>query len=196
MIKTILTTIMVVIINSCSIEKQAKPEIYLIPEGYEGSFYVVFDILTGRKPEYEDKFRVYRIPASGVLQSRFSFNEGWLASTDIKYFFINKNGKRTPITHRWLGSLPDTPENRHDPKIYIFSGGVGTLGLGMSNDKNKCTISFSSFIVATKPRILEGIQTVELSSFFNKKPFPCQKNYQAPSDHANKRKHGVLNGSR
>jgi len=179
MLKLITRTIFYVLVsislNACAERKQAEPEIYLIPEGYEGSFYVVFDIATGQKPEYEGKFRVYRMPASGVLQSQFSFNEGWLVSTDIKYFFVNKNGSRIPITNRWLGSLPDTPENRNDPKIYIFSGGVGTLELGEGPLNTRCEISYSHYYVATKPRVLNGISGLDLSKFFNKKPYPCQQ---------------------
>jgi len=162
-------------LHACADRKKAEPEIYLIPAGYEGSFFVVFDVSTGKKPKHEGKSRVYQIPVSGILETQLPFNKGWLASTDIKYFFLNNNGSRTPITKRWLGSVPNTPENRADPNIYIFSGGVGTLGLGMSNSTNRCSISFSYYIVATKSRVLNSLNKIKLTDYYVKPPYPCSK---------------------
>jgi len=178
--KILLPRILIVLLlsislHACADRKKAEPEIYLIPTGYEDSFFVVFDVSTGGKPDHEGKSRVYTIPVNGILETQFPFNDGRLVSTDIKFFFLNKNGSRIPITNRWLGSLPDTPENRADSKTYIFSGGVGTLGLGMSNSKNKCTISFSYYIVSTKSRVLKGLNKLKLSDYYSKHPYPCSR---------------------
>jgi len=161
-------------INACAENKKAEPMIYLLPYGYVGTFFIITDIPTGSPVEYEGKSRVYRIPANGVLLTRFSFNRGWYKSTDVEFYFLNKDGSRTLIPHRWFGSLPDTTENKNDKEIYIFPGGTGTLGLGHRSADHHCKITFVKYAVATKPQVIKGIKEINLDEFFSRPPFPCQ----------------------
>lgn len=169
-------------LNACAEKKGAEPVTYLLPSSYTGAFAIVFDVQNGTKIEYEGKSRIYRIPSSGILLTRFSFNEGWLRSTDIKFFFLDKTGKRITIKNRIFRKIPDTPENRKDKEIYIFSGSTGTQELGQGSPSERCTISTIRFAVGTKRQILDGIKEIDLFKVFARPPFPCQKNYKAPSD--------------
>lgn len=54
----------------------AKPEIYLIPDDYEGEVIVVFDQSVGEPEKYLDKKRVYEIPDDGILYTQFKWNAG------------------------------------------------------------------------------------------------------------------------
>jgi len=162
------------LLSACTERINAEPEIYLIPKGYEGSFYVVFNVLSGKNPMYEGKFRVYRIPENGILLTQSPFNAGRLKSTEIKFFFIDKNKKRIPIKHRIFGAVEDTLANRNDKEIYIFSGATGTQELGRGKLSERCTISTIKFAVGTKQQILDGIKDIDLFKVFAKPPFPCQ----------------------
>src|SRR5687767_1606837 len=72
----------------------ARPEIYLIPEGFRGPIYVVFDQERGHAKEYDGLRRIYRIPQTGVLFTQFERNEGIL---NQKFFFVTKAGERKEI---------------------------------------------------------------------------------------------------
>ena len=67
---------MIMVFISC--EKHAEPEIFLIPDNYTGAIVIVFDQDNGEKRLYKDKKRLYEIPETGVLYTKFSRPEGTL----------------------------------------------------------------------------------------------------------------------
>jgi hypothetical protein len=73
---------------------RAEPELHLLPEGYEGPVLIVFGDSLGAPVQYEGKARLYEIPRSGVLRTRFSPNEGW---SRPDYEYVDATGRRTPI---------------------------------------------------------------------------------------------------
>tara|TARA_B100000809_G_scaffold190880_1_gene189531 strand:- start:438 stop:1118 length:681 start_codon:yes stop_codon:yes gene_type:complete len=78
------------------------PERYLIPEDFRGVVYVIFDQENGKEKEYEGIHRVYRIPANGILFTKFSQNDD--VYTFQEFFFVDSNSIR-----KKLGEL----DNRH-----------------------------------------------------------------------------------
>lgn len=130
-------------------EKEA--EIYLLPENYKGSVYIIFNVLKGEEAKYEHGARVYEIPASGVLLTKMKSNEGWIDSNKVKYFYLTKDGKRKPIKSLWTSSLTDTLENRNDKEITIFGGGLGEF-----EPIQGCNVLMQDFIVGTKAEVLDN----------------------------------------
>ena len=114
-----------------------EKETYLIPEGYKGSVFVIFNQPDGEKPEYEDGRRIYRIPLTGVLFTQLKNEHGII---NQEYFYISPNGLR-----RKLGVLDKRDfneewaikKNQHEPprdSLAVFN--PGTMGtMGSSDDK-------------------------------------------------------------
>jgi len=170
-LKVIFFLIQGLLITGCAKVEEREPEIYLLPEGFKGSVYIIFNIPKGKPPKYEVGARIYEIPSSGVLMTQMKANQGWIHSDKIKYIFINKDGSKTPITGRWTSSLHDTPDNRKDKKITIFGGGLGEF-----QPVKGCYVLQQEFMVGTKSEVLDdklyfgiysskGIKNIDKSIF-------------------------------
>jgi hypothetical protein len=75
-------------LTSCG--KQAEKETFYIREGYTGPVAIVFDQKNGLAKEYKEDTRIYRIPESGVLYSKFSGVDGLL---NQKFYYVNSSGE-------------------------------------------------------------------------------------------------------
>jgi hypothetical protein len=108
-----------------------QPERHVLPIGYRGWVYVVFDSPNGVTTEYDGRRRVYRIPGDGVLVTQARPNDGWSVPGDVEY--VDALGRPIATRHRasgwavrggcrlnyisyWTGALPmadvsDVPDN-------------------------------------------------------------------------------------
>ncbi|MFO1478740.1 MAG: hypothetical protein U1F40_00920 [Turneriella sp.] len=77
---------------------ESSYNIFLIPEGYRGRVVIVHGCKDGAPREFEGFYRIYRIGQNGLLKSRFSFAGSAFDSLHSKYFFVDKFGKRSPIS--------------------------------------------------------------------------------------------------
>ncbi|MCF7498515.1 hypothetical protein [Pseudoalteromonas sp. L1] len=144
-LKILLIGLIVALLSACTEVKESEPTIYLIPEGYVGSLYIVFNAPNGEPPKYEGDSRVYNIPPSGVLVTQMDANEGWIESNKIQFFSVSTNGDRKPISE----VSESTPDNKR--AVYF-------AGLGYSGPVYGCKILNQNFIVGVKEeRINEGI---------------------------------------
>ncbi len=91
-----------------------QPEIYLIPQGYEGPILVIFDQADGQPPKYEGRARVYEIPADGVVRTQLQETRGYHA----EFFYVNEKGERTEILDLLGPCTKDLPE---DPILVCHS---------------------------------------------------------------------------
>jgi uncharacterized protein DUF6843 len=114
------------------------PATYLIPEGYRGNVMVVFNQKNGRDEEYEGRRRIYRIPLSGVLFTKFKDEEGFI---NEEYFYVSRSGHRTKLgvlDTRDFNEEWTLQKNPHEPprdSLAVFN--PGTMGiLGNSSDSN------------------------------------------------------------
>ncbi len=82
---------------------RSEREIHLYPDGFTGPTVILFNDSAGAPPEYDGKARVYRIPSSGVLRTRFPRPRG---ATSPAYFHEAADGTRTPIV--WSTSCDPT----------------------------------------------------------------------------------------
>ena len=136
-LKALLVGFIVTFLSSCTEVKKREPATYLIPEGYVGALYIVFNAPNGQPPKYEGHSRVYHIPPSGVLVTQMDANEGWSESSEIKYFSVSQSGKRVPIS----AVSEDTPDNTRA----LYSGGLGEAGPIFG-----CTVINKNFTIGTK----------------------------------------------
>jgi|GEM_PF-2029808 len=82
-----------------------EPETFLLPENYRGKVQIVYSPC-GEKAEYENGRRLYRIPENGVLVTQFEAEYGIV---DHQFFFVDANGKRTPLEETYAPGKGDQP---------------------------------------------------------------------------------------
>ena len=142
------------LLSACSDSKENAPTIYLIPEGYVGSIYIVYDIPNGETPKYEGESRIYDIPTSGMLitQMKTRYNNG-----EALFYYKNDDGTRTQIIDRATSTIHDTPENRKYSKTIVFGGGVGQI-----EPLRRCNATYKSFSIGTKSQLLDNINMFDI----------------------------------
>ncbi|CAM4134044.1 DUF6843 domain-containing protein [Pseudoalteromonas ostreae] len=150
-LKVLFISLTIALLSACTEIRKSEPAIYLIPDGYVGSLYIIFNAPNGQPPKYEGDSRVYEIPPSGVLVTQMDVNEGRIESNKLRFYYVNKIGDRTPITERITSTIHDTPENRKDKKIIIFGGGLGEV-----EPINNCQINDQSFVIGRKSDLLDS----------------------------------------
>lgn len=69
----------------------ARPEIFLLPDGFRGEFVIFFEEKCGVDEMRNGTDRVYEIPASGVLILNADRNRGLL---NRRFFFVEEDGRR------------------------------------------------------------------------------------------------------
>ena len=149
--RTLVAIISLLTATACAGSEESEPRIYLLPEGYVGAFYIVFNIPSGESQTYEDGARVYDIPEDGVLLMQSDSGAGRIHTGDIKWFYESEDGTREKVEGRWTTTVRDTPESRADEQVYIFGGGINLI-----KPVKDCEIYAKDFHVGTKAQILDG----------------------------------------
>ncbi|WP_059170272.1 hypothetical protein [Bacillus sp. FJAT-27445] len=73
-------------------------DIYLIPQGFEGDVYAIYNVKGAPRVETEDGYEVHVINEAGYfLTSKPNMDYGTV--TD-KYFYVDEQGNRTPISNK------------------------------------------------------------------------------------------------
>jgi len=73
-------------------------DIYLIPQNYNGRIYIIYDQINGKEEEYtKSGERIYRIPETGVLFTKFNINPIKLALKKQKFYYVNNNNIKKEI---------------------------------------------------------------------------------------------------
>ena len=148
----------------------AEPEIHLIQAGYTGDVFIIHEVKDGEPAKHEGRFRVYEIPASGILRSQTPTNFGWSLGGEIQRYYVSKDGTRTRIEGFWPSSIHDTVENRTDPTLGIWFPRTGTISSGSSS----CDVHFDQYYVGTKSFLLDRKNTPELMEYLEDNPVPCR----------------------
>lgn len=69
-----------------------ESELHILPDGYIGKVFVLFDVTGYEKIKYEKRTRIYKIPSSGILVTKSPKNTGWIdASRDISFKYKSDN---------------------------------------------------------------------------------------------------------
>ena len=115
----------------------------LIPDGYTGTIRILFDQENGTEIKYEGEKRVYEIPESGILKTKFSPQFGYHFP---EYYYVSKNGNRTKIqriaelTQKVLDTID---KNKVYAYRFMFGGdAVKVDSLGNVTEKKESEIIF------------------------------------------------------
>ncbi len=86
---------------------ESSVETYVLPAGYRGAVHVVFDQPNGAPAKHLSGRRVYEIPPSGVLFTRFRpRRRGWLTP---EFRYGAPDGPSIPMASRAAGVPPGDP---------------------------------------------------------------------------------------
>lgn len=135
-----------------------EPETIILPDGYIGAFYIIFNVTDGVNARSNGVGRTYEIPSTGVLFVQASENLGWIDSGELKYLYRKPGGALEPIEGRWTTSVPDTEESRSENLITIFGGGIVVY----NNPGLPCEVVYQPFYVGTKADILDGVNPLKI----------------------------------
>ncbi|MEO8069127.1 MAG: hypothetical protein ABI599_15625 [Flavobacteriales bacterium] len=121
--------------TSCAL---SEGDVFILPEGYRGVVFVVFDQPDGQAEMRQGSNRLFKIPASGVLKMKDPSRRGW--SIPDKYYFEEKTDRNSI---RYEHNLP-----ANDKREVIVSGySDGKIFL------NGDTIEFLQFFVGNSDEI-------------------------------------------
>ena len=98
---------------------KGKREVFVLPDNYTGAVIILFGESDGIPEKIdEDGNRIYEIPSSGILKTKFKFQEGF---RDISYKTVD--GKK--LRYLWPADKVwnDTLKNKSNDSIYVFGAG-------------------------------------------------------------------------
>lgn len=84
------------VLSLISCIKPAKRVIYLIPKGFEGKVYLIFNQQDGVPPIEEGQSLLFRIRENGVLKTQRAPTKGRVTQ---RYFYEDSNGNRTELPY-------------------------------------------------------------------------------------------------
>jgi hypothetical protein len=142
---------------ACDDTPSRDPEMYIMPDGYIGTFHIVYNVTNGQAKKMQDGFRVYEIPENGVLLTQTGINSGWLDIELMQFYYRKLNDELKSLTDRYTTNLDDIPENTEN-QITIYGGSMGTSKYYFL----PCVLESQTFIVGTKNDILDGVNNFEL----------------------------------
>ena len=96
---------------------RAEAEVHLIPDGYVGPVVIAFDRDDGTPEKYENRTRIYEIPPSGILKTKFSRNDG--AHHVWEFYYVKADGTKRDLPY--FLDLREVPmEGREAVAIYAL----------------------------------------------------------------------------
>lgn len=122
-------------------ETDRTPETFLLSENFKGFFYIVYEQSNGQDMVFEQNRRVYSIPMTGVLFTKFK--NDWRSIKiengviNQQFYFVGDNGKRKRI------KVLDTGDFNNEATTYLKQEQYSRDSLGaffisagiISNDK-------------------------------------------------------------
>jgi hypothetical protein len=152
--KTLHLISFLIVLISCS--KSREPETHLIPKSRIGTQIIVnFGQDDGAPKKYMGSRRLYEIPDSGALETKFETNFGWFDEEDIKFILVDGD------------SLQTLPWDYHNDTIGFFrteKGNIGVMGLFLGQQS-------LSYV----------LDTVDLNLFYRKKLYQREDIFGKPN---------------
>jgi len=167
-----LVVVIVCLIVACT-EKGIEPEIYLIPAGFVGDFYVIYNVESGLAPAYESGTRLFSVPATGMIHTQLPDNVGIGYPGMIRFFYVSEDGARVEITDNYGSGVEDTAENRNDKRLYVMGGGFGEFGFTEETTSRGCKYNHQHFYVGTLVDALEGAGYFRMQDYYLEHGYPC-----------------------
>ncbi len=122
-------------------ETDRTPETFLLPDNFKGFFYIVYNQTGGQDKAFEKNRRLYKIPMTGVLFTKFKNDWGSIkfenGEINQQFYFSNNKGKRVKIKVLDIGDFnnkattyPKKEELYSRDSLAAYFISAGTIGNG------------------------------------------------------------------
>jgi len=118
-----------------------ETEIFLLPKGYQGAVYIIYNQKNGKPAKYENGSRLYEVPTEGVIPSQFGPYDGW--SSFPKCYYVESDGKSR-------SEIPFETENKNRKNDTLQAC---CLSAGTSLKNGGKPVVYSMFYIGTKQAI-------------------------------------------
>lgn len=146
---------------------KSRRERFLIPSGYMGDVFVIYDVGDGEPLTQSRGDTTYRIPPGGILRIQGPMFRG---PTRTTYYYEHGDGTVEKIANLWLSTIPRTPENLADEKdVGVYFPRTGAV----QRSPTTCSVNFEEFYVGTKAHLLSNFHEYGLNQYLNEHPVPC-----------------------
>lgn len=96
-IQVVISLLPIILFSGFSFYSESSSNIFLIPKGYRGRIVIIHSCKNGADRDFEGMSRIYKIPQSGILKTKFSFAGNAFDSLHSKYYYIDSSGNREEI---------------------------------------------------------------------------------------------------
>lgn len=122
-------------------------ETHIIPSGYIGMVYIVFNQKEGKRREYEKSgSRIYRVPKSGILRTKFKGNFGWINAGDRIKFYYSKSDSLLSIHKLITEQEFEADIDSNEVVVFEYGYGGARSNFGLKEDVLSYIIdSFKNF---------------------------------------------------
>ena len=103
----------------------ASDDIFLIPEDYRGQVLILYGQENGQPKEFENGWRIYRIPENGVLRTKFKLKGNYINNSSSKYFLVDKDGNR-----KLIKQYCEFCKDRDTTTVQVIFGSLGASSTG------------------------------------------------------------------
>ena len=100
-------------------------DLFLITKGFKGPITVYYDCPDGEAEVFEGKWRVYEIPSSGKLRTKFKVKGNSIDLLNSKYFYVGEAGERLELKHYCPGCLDKDSISTQVDHLIFGSNGEG-----------------------------------------------------------------------
>ena len=140
--------IFLILLVTCSCDK-GEDKIFILPENYVGHVIILYNQSDGLEKKYEGNKRVYEIPTSGVLKTKFVADYGW---TEFPEFYYGKiqDDRKIPL----IVEAEDFSEDKINATML-------SAGKSYKDIDGIEAIEYSTFFVGTKSQIKEASKALE-----------------------------------
>lgn len=132
--------ILLVIITAIGCSKKEEV-VYILPEGYTGYVVVLYNQADGVEEKYEGDKRVYEIPSSGILKTKFKADYGWSEFPEFYYGKIDESNR-----------IPYVYDFEQVPTDKVVSYG-GTSGTANKDLEGTSSVKFTNYHIGNKEQI-------------------------------------------
>ncbi len=128
---------------------KGQEEIIVIPKNYTGYILIIYDQVNGADPVYIMGKRIYEVPRSGIFETKFSADPGWIGLPQFYYDSIIE-GNKIPFKLDFRSLSTDS---------IVACGGTARSVKKIAGDKE--VIRFLEYFIGTKSQIDRAREQVQ-----------------------------------
>ena len=132
---------------------------YVLSDGFQGNVVILFDQPGGAPAEYSNKYRVYRIPQSGIMKTVFKSDHAGFAARRFCYASQFRGVDSTPETAYlpYVGTLNTSTTKLAATTIVCFNHDGFTQGQARVGTFSVSSVAQADSVFALREALLEQV---------------------------------------